>query len=208
MDDVWTKIRREGEGPDDPSHRHVRFIVRKILNDGSTASGGNSGSGGSGGVAVLGDLNVCYQKNAMSPDTCRGEGASDPNGPFPDCSVPPDDMPAVLKLNHAPLPRDARSLESLINKLSLETRLPYSGSEYAYYNANYHHELPVQFPLYTVEVICANMLSSKQISEEEKQKLMQKHIARSTAQQYFIIRETPEMYENVHRYDVTLEWAY
>ena len=174
------------------------FHIDAILNDGSNNNvSGSSSSNGGGGIVVLGHFGTEEEdeKEDEKGDACeKGK-------------IKTYMYPALVKLRHAPLPREKQSLSQLLNACSLSPRLPYSGMEFAYYNAtlnsnsnnNAINTAPYCVPLFTAEVICASALPQSLMNEEEKAKIMEKHIARSTMQQAFIIRESPDMYRNVHR---------
>lgn len=68
----------------------------------------------------------------------------------------------------------------------MRTRMPYSGGEYGYYVSR-----DVE-----IEVIAPSALT--EATEAARDKLLKKHIARSSTQRLVCARETPDMYTTKH----------
>lgn len=99
-----------------------------------------------------------------------------------------DGVDALVKVSRAPLPGTAAELEALLHGLALAPRAEYSGAEYGYYAA----------PRLDVDVVCPAVLPDAVMPAEAREKLMQKHVARASAQAFKQLRETPGAYTAAH----------
>ena len=94
---------------------------------------------------------------------------------------------SLVKLNRAPLPSSTDAVRALLREVtSMRTRMPYSGGEYGYYVSR-----DVE-----IEVIAPSALT--EATEAARDKLLKKHIARSSTQRLVCARETPDMYTTKH----------
>ena len=117
----------------------------------------------------------------------------------------------VVKLKQTPLPTSVSALAALLSRTSLTTRLPYSGAEFGYYRgalSGYDtttSPAPAAKPeddsdtvAMQVEVICAGLLPETAMSKDAGETLMRKHIARATAQEPRLFRESAQDYTSRH----------
>ena len=99
--------------------------------------------------------------------------------------------PAVVKLSRPPIPLG--NPVGLTDSTTLSERAPYSGMEYGYYHGVVD---PGVMKSLSVDVLYPGCLLNE--TDEQKAKLLAKHVSRNTAQHAKLVRETRGMYETCH----------
>ena len=97
-----------------------------------------------------------------------------------------EDLDSLVKLSRAPLPSDEEGVGAALASCELRTRMPYSGGEYGYYVSG---DLEI-------EVVAPSCLL--EATPEAREKLLQKHVSRSSTQRAVVVRESAEMYATTH----------
>jgi len=100
----------------------------------------------------------------------------------------PDGKQALVKLSRAPIATD--QLQLLLSGVQLQARAPYSGAEYGYYSG-----LERESPSLLVDVLAPHAVHD---AADAADKILQKHVARSTSQASVLVRETPALYAASH----------
>ena len=109
-----------------------------------------------------------------------------------------DEESALVKVSRAHLPSDVAGVQRVLERAHVRLRAPYSGAEYMYYTGAIDREAREgEDGDVHVDVICPGWLTAT-TSREARDALFAKHIARSATQKMILIRETPEVYNDVH----------
>lgn len=121
---------------------------------------------------------------------------------------------ALVKISRAALPSTLEGVGRLFARTRLRTRAPYSGAEYGYFHGTFdavESEEAYEAEA-NVDVLYPGCLTTT--PKEAREKLLAKHIARSSAQRLIAVRETPEMYRAAHEEYISgipeqaISWVY
>ena len=121
---------------------------------------------------------------------------------------------ALVKISRAALPSTLEGVGRLFARTRLRTRAPYSGAEYGYFHGTFdgaESEEAYEAEA-NVDVLYPGCLTTT--PKEAREKLLAKHIARSSTQRLIAVRETPEMYRAAHEEYISgipeqaISWVY